>query len=94
MINTFFRDMTTVARLEFCLEHPTLVNPRSSNVGRSWYINEALWEACDILPEGRSKRALTYVAKTANAELHFGGTDAVGPAIKEAIELLKKSKVA
>lgn len=87
---TFFRDMSTVNRLRFVLDHPNMVNPKRSSVGHSTYITEALWEAHDILPEGKSKRALNYVARTPNAEFHFGGHDAVGPAIIEAINLLNK----
>jgi hypothetical protein len=94
--NTFFRDMTTVSRLQFILDHAETINPnpRRGTVFRSSYLSDALWEAHDILPEGKSKRALNYVARNPLVEFHFGGNDAVGPAIMEAIVLLKKSKVA
>lgn len=94
--NTFFRDMSTVSRLRFILDHTETINPNPhrSQAFRSSYLTDALWEAHDILPEGKSKRALNYVARNPMVEFHFGGTDAVGPAIMEAIVLLKKSKVA
>ena len=62
-----------------------------SGVKRYPEITEALFDAVDALPPGRSRRALEYVALHDNVIFNFGGTDAVGPAIQKAIELLKKN---
>lgn len=93
MNNSLFRNTSMIFRLNFILDHPDKINPAPfirSNAIRSPYLNDALWEAFDILPEGKSKRAIGYVARNPGVEFHFGGTDAIGPAIKEAIMLIAK----
>lgn len=89
----FFAPMTPVSRLEFVLEHPTLCQPGRQGE-RNYMITEALCAAYNVLPDGKGKRALAYVIANPRAEFHFGGTDAVGPAIREAIAELKRLKAA
>ena len=74
--------------LEYTLENPEIVNPLPRNPKRPELVTMALHAAVKVLPEGKSKRALEYVALHPGAEFHFGGTDAVGPAIREAVELM------
>lgn len=94
MLNFHFRDMTIVERLEFILAHPDICGPKKEGTPRSSYLTIALDETMNILPPGKGKRALEYVARNNLAEFHFGGTDAVGPAIKEAIKLLTERRAA
>jgi hypothetical protein len=75
--------------LEYILENPETANYKVNRTNRPSLVTMALKAAVKVLPEGRSKRALAYVANNPGAELHFGGTDAVGPAIKEAIGLMQ-----
>lgn len=86
----FYHNMPIKDRLIYMLRHENEVNALlRGGHGRPFYLTEALGYACDVLPKGRNKRALDYVSRNACAEFHFGGTDAVGPAIMEAIRLLE-----
>lgn len=93
------KDMTIPEILEFILKNPEACNPHRSHRehyrdARSTHITIAIDEALSVLPEGRSKRALKYVADHPAAEFHFGGSDAVGPAIREALDILRNKKAA
>lgn len=83
-----FMHMSVKEILEYVLEYPEMVNPLPRNPKRPDLVTMALFAAVKVLPEGKRKRALEYVALHPGAEFHFGGTDAVGPAIKEAVELM------
>ena len=69
------------------IEHPGMFNLVCKSQ-RPPYIQNALNEACKALPEGRAKRALNYVCRHEGAFLFFGGSDAVGPAIRRAYTLM------
>lgn len=58
--------------------------------GRAKYLQLALEAALKVLPEGKGKRALAYVVRNRAAEYWFGGTDAVGPALQEAVTILER----
>lgn len=91
---TQFKKMTMVERLWYMLTHEHEMNRNLRCAERSPYLTDALWSAVDILPEGKNRRALDYMARHSSAEFHFGGTDAVGPAMKEAIMLMIKAEAA
>lgn len=90
----YLNGLGDIERLTYILEHQDDLNRRMYTNVRPIELTEALMSAADILPEGKSKRALEYVVRNERAEFHFGGTDAVGPAIREAIVLLSKQKAA
>ena len=69
------------------VEHPGLFNLVCKS-SRPPYMQNALEKACDALPEGRAKRALDYVRRHEGAFLFFGGSDAVGPALRKAYTLM------
>ena len=95
MSYTFFRNMSIAGRLKFILDNPNLSNGRGgNNRERNPFLTEALAYAAELLPEGRSKRALDYVARNPGAEFHFNGKDAVKPASIETLQLLEKHNVA
>lgn len=77
-------------KLLFILENPEKVNPIIPGADRRTGYTRALMDAVDVLPDGKSKRALNYVANNPAAILNFGGADAVGPAIEEAIRIMTK----
>ena len=64
--------------LQFMVDHPNDANVNSSEK-RSQFIEAALQDAVEILPDGKSKRALDYILRTPGALLCFGGKDAVSP---------------
>lgn len=66
---------------------------RNSSGDRPSYVDRALVAAYQVLPEGKSKRALEYVVSHSGAEFYFGGTDAVGPAIREGLNILKSKRI-
>ena len=53
-------------------------------------VNTALTMAYDALPYGRSKRVLSYIISHDKLVYNFGGTDAVGPSIREGIRCLEQ----
>lgn len=84
----YFSEMTVVDRLLYILNHSALINYHLRKRPRSIFLTDALFEASLVLPNGKSRRALEYVVDHPTAEFHFGGTDAVGAAIKEAIGIM------
>ena len=77
--------------LQFMVDHPNDANANSSGK-RSQFIEAALQDAVEILPDGKSKRALDYILRAPGALLCFGGKDAVKPALLEAIVLLQRKE--
>lgn len=87
---------TDVEMLDAILEDCNRANKppfRNTHGARPLYIDNALYAAYEVLPEGKGKRALQYVIEHPCAEFHFGGTDAVGPAIKQGLDILKKMRI-
>lgn len=92
--NTFLSNYGTADRLRFILSNPDIVNKMTMDhytKTRPKTLTEALKDACDFLPIGKSKRALEYVCKNPGAEFYFTGTDAVEPAIREALQAMGKA---
>ena len=81
--------MSTIERLQWIAENAGGFNPVRKAV-RPQYMQEALEAARDVLPEGKSRRALDYICRHEGAVLCFGGKDAVRPAILEAVELMAR----
>lgn len=93
---TDLMNFTEIELLEVILEDDERANRkpfRRIDGARPGYIDDALIAAYATLPEGRGKRALEYVISHPCAEFHFGGTDAVGPALHEGLNNLKKDRL-
>ena len=88
--------LTDIEMLELILEDCQQANRkpfRGAYGARSTHVDRALVAAYKVLPEGKGKRALDYVISHPCAEFYFGGTDAVGPAIREGLDILKKQRL-
>jgi len=75
--------------VNWIIEHPGMFNLVCKS-SRPPYMQYALEKACDVLPSGRAKRALDYVCRHEGAFLFFGGSDAVGPALRKAYTLMNE----
>ena len=92
--SSFLSYSTLSEKLQFIVNNPDIVNnmtQRRYGSGRPLSLTIALSDASDILPDGKSKRALDYLARHPSAEFHFGGKDAVRPALLEAIKALDRA---
>lgn len=86
--NTFLDHYSATDRLRFILQNPDIANKMTEEhhtKTRPVPLTEALKEALDFLPKGKSKRVLDYICRNPGAEFYFTKTDAVGPAIREAL---------
>lgn len=89
-------NFTTIELLDAILEDDERANRkpfRNADHSRSIFVDNALIAACATLPEGKEKRALEYVISHPCAEFHFGGKDAVGPALRKGLDNLRKVSV-
>lgn len=92
--NTFLGHYSASERLRFILSNPDIVNAMTAEhhtKTRPKTLTEALKDARDFLTAGKSKRALDYVCRHPDAEFHFTKTDAVGPAIRKALQAMEKA---
>ena len=77
-----------ICLLTYILEHPEEVNREITYIRPAKY-TQALSYAVMVLPTEKERKVIGYLVENGAARFYFGGTDAVAPAIRHAIQILE-----